>query len=178
MMHHRCFVHRWPRGRLEEAIIVSYTSCRSSVRRSFSWSSMDARTPSVGLSSMQMTKPPVRHFKTGQRYRWRLSYSRLSRPLARVKHELLVGKLTFVMRATWPRIADNDWRCPLCRTVRVKYFLTVEITRRRFAGRWLSGRSDNIPKALSDFAKLTVISSLENRNYRRIRKLTWWWHTC
>lgn len=133
-MHHRCFVHRWPRGRLQEAIIVSYTSCRSSVCRSFSWSSMDARTPSVGLSSMQMTKPPVRHFKTGQRYRWRLSYSRLSRPLARVKHELLVGGLTFVMRATWPRIADNDWRCPLCRTVRVKYFLTVEITRHSLDG--------------------------------------------
>lgn len=126
MMHHRSFVRCGPKGRLQEAIIVSYMPCRSI--RSSSWSSMEMR---------------VHHPLVYQVCKWRSrlsiilrptsvtgddSYSRLPRPLARVKYKLLVGELMFVMHATWPRIADNDWRCPLCCIVCVKYFLTVEIT--------------------------------------------------
>lgn len=121
MKHHRSFV-RGPKDRLQEALFLT---CRSSIRSS-SWSSMEMRVHHPFIKVYQVCK-----------WRSRLSiilrptsvtgdgsYNRLSRPLTRVKYKLLVGKLMFVMRATWPQIVDNDWRCPLYCTVCVKYFLT------------------------------------------------------
>lgn len=159
-----------PKGRLQEAIIVSYMPCRSI--RSSSWSSMEIRVhhPLVyqvckWRSRLSIILRPTSVIGDG-------SYSRLSRPLVRVKYKLLVGELMFVMRATWPRIADNDWRCPLCCTV-CKVFSYVEITHHwmdwmvtlRTIG-WSPEELRLIPQNRQlSFWKVVI---------ERIRRLIWW----